>query len=267
MQSGMIDMESNTTLVQCYPAHEAVPDGHGPFPAVVVAHDCFGLNPNAKGIANRLANAGFYALAPNFYGGPTSVADVAPDFLRPAVPTDFAYGEEERAEEAAALLSDERGEAVFRQAIDYAVTRGKVRSGGVGVLGFAMGGRLAFLAACRNSDVVRAAVSFYPKRLASPAPGQRGRPLPVDLAEDLRAPLLLFYGQVDTTISGHEREAVRERLAALGKDFRIEVFHDAGEDFFCDERETHRIHASKVAWEETLALFRRCLPAIGENAM
>ena len=54
-----------------------------------------------------------------------------------------------------------------------------------------------------------------------------------------------------------------QAFAALGKDFRIEVFHDAGEDFFCDERETHRIHASKVAWEETLALFRRSLPAIG----
>ena len=259
MQTGMIDMESNTTLVQCYPAHEAVPDGTGPFPGVVVAHDCFGLNPHAKGIANRLAGAGFYALAPNFYGGPTSVADVAPEYLHPAVATHFEYTQEERAEDAAAMLSDERGEAIFRQAIDYAVTRGKVRSGGVGVLGFSMGGRLAFLAACRNSDQVRAAVSFYPKGIASPSPGQRGRPLPIDLARDLRAPLLLFYGQLDTTISRQERETVRERLAALGKDFRVEVFRDAGEDFFCEERDTHRIHASNIAWEETLALFRRCL--------
>jgi hypothetical protein len=39
----------------------------------------------------------------------------------------------------------------------------------------------------------------------------------------------------------------------------MEVFHDAGEDFFCEERDTYRIHASKVAWEETLALFQRCL--------
>ena len=38
MRSSMIDMESNTTLVQCYPAHEAIPDGHGPFPAVIVVH-------------------------------------------------------------------------------------------------------------------------------------------------------------------------------------------------------------------------------------
>src|SRR6266536_3117420 len=130
MRAGMIDMESNTTLVQCYPAHEAVPDGQGPFPAVVVAHDRFGLNPHAKGIANRLAAAGFYALAPNF----------------------------------------------------YAVTRGRVHPGGVGLLGFSMGGRLAFLAACRNPGEVRAAVCFYPRGIARAAPGQRGEPLPIDLA-------------------------------------------------------------------------------------
>lgn len=260
MQTGMIDMESNTTLVQCYPAHEAVPDGRGPFPAVIVAHDRFGLNPHAKGIANRLAAAGFYALAPNFYGSPTSVADVAPEYLRPSVATHFDYGEEERADDAAAMLSDARGEAVFRQAIDYAVTRGRVRPGGVGVLGFSMGGRLAFLAACRNPGQVRAAVCFYPRGIAGPSPGPRGGPLPIDLAPDLAAPLLVFYGQLDTAISRRERATIRERLTALGKDFRLEVFHDAGADFFCEERDTHRIHASKVAWEETLVLLRRCLP-------
>ncbi len=256
----MIDMESNTTLVQCYPAHEAIPDGQGPFPAVVVAHDRFGLNPHFRGIANRLANAGFYALAPNFYGAPTSVADVAPEFLRPAGATHFDYDEDERADEAAAMLSDERSEAILRQAIDYAVTRGKVRSGGVGMLGFSMGGRLAFLAACRNPDEVRAAVCFSPKGIAASSSGQRGGPLPIDLARDLRAFLLLLYGQLDTTISRREREDVRERLTDLGKEFRMEVFHDAGEDFFCEERDTYRIRASRVAWEETLALFRRRLP-------
>jgi carboxymethylenebutenolidase len=187
------------------------------------------------------------------------VADVAPEFLRPAVATHFEYDEDEQARDAAAMLSDARGEAIFRQAIDYAVTRGRVRSGGVAVLGFSMGGRLAFLAACRNPDEVRAAVSFYPKGIASPSPGQRGRPLPIDLSPDLRASGLLFYGQLDTTISRRERETVRERLAALGKDFRVEVFHDAGADFFCEERDAYRIQASRVAWDQTLALFRRCL--------
>src|SRR6478735_5322594 len=89
MRGGMIDMESNTTLVQCYPAHEAIPDGEGPFPAVVVAHDRFGLTRETRAVANRLAHSGFYALAPSFYAMPSSVADAAPEYLRPTAAAHF----------------------------------------------------------------------------------------------------------------------------------------------------------------------------------
>jgi carboxymethylenebutenolidase len=260
MRSGMIDMESNTTLVQCYPAHEAVPDGAGPFPAVIVAHDRFGLNPYIRGIANRLANSGFYALAPSFYATPTSVADVAPDYMFPTLSVQFAYDDEADADNAASMMSDERAAAIFRQAIGYAISRGKVRAPrGVGVLGFAMGGRQAFLAACRNPDDVAACVSFYGKGIAGPSSAPGAGVSPLDLARTLRASVLLFYGELDTTISRREREAIRQALTALDKDFRMEVFHDAGQEFFSEELDTRRIHASKVAWEATLALFRRCL--------
>lgn len=260
MRGGMIDMESNTTLVQCYPAHEAVPDGQGPFPAVIVVHDRFGLNPHARGIANRLANSGFYAIAPSLYATPSSVADVAPDFMRPGRPIHFGYEEEDQARDAAAELPDERAEAILEQAIAYAASRGKIRApAGVGLLGFSMGARLAFLAACRDNEDVRACVAFYGKGIAGLSSPPQGAPAPLDLAGHLRASLLFFYGELDTTVSRRERDAIRERLTALGKDFRMEVFHDAGEDFFLEERDSYRIHASKVAWEETLAFFRRCL--------
>ncbi len=260
MRSGMIDMESNTTLVQCYPAHEAIPDGQGPFPAVIVAHDRFGLNPHVRGVANRLASAGFYALAPSLYAMPTSVADVAPDFMRPSRAVHYGYDDEEPAQDAAATLSEERAESILAQAVGYAISRAKVRApGGVGVLGFSMGAKLAFLAACRNPEEVGACVAFYGKGIAGFPSPPHGRPAPLDLAGNLRASLLLFYGALDTTVSRGERDAIHERLSALGKDFRMEVFHDAGEDFFLEERDTYRVHASKTAWEETLALFRRCL--------
>jgi carboxymethylenebutenolidase len=260
MRSGMIDMESNTTLVQAYPAHEAIPDGQGPFPAVIVAHDRFGLTSSIRAITNRLANSGFYSLAPCFYAMPTSVADVAPAFMHPTLAVHYESDDEAGADDAVSTLSDDRAAAILRQAIAYAITRGKVRAPrGVGVVGFAMGGRQAFLAACRNPEDVAACVSFYAKGIAgfSSQPGARGSPL--DHARELRASLLFFYGELDTTIARREREAIRDRLTALGKDFRIEVFHDAGQDFFSEDLDTRRIHASKVAWESTLALFRRCL--------
>src|SRR6266498_3453988 len=158
MRGGMIDMESNTTLVQCYPAHEAVPEGAGPFPGVVIAHDRFGLSPHIKGIANRLAHEGFYVLAPNFYALPTSVAGAAPEMMRPSSAGYFDFERDAEAGEAAAMLSDTRAETIMRQAIGYARTRSRVRAGGIGLLGFSMGGRLAFLAACANPEDVRACV-------------------------------------------------------------------------------------------------------------
>jgi dienelactone hydrolase len=179
----MIDMESNTTLVQCYPAHEAIPDGHGPFPAVIVVHDRFGMSPHVRGVANRLANSGFYALVPSLYAMPTSVADVAPEFMRPSRAVHFGYDDEERAEDAAAMLSQERAEAILGQALAYAIGRAKVRApAGVGVLGFSMGARLAFLAACRNPEEVRACVAFYGKGIAGSPSLPHGRPAPLDLA-------------------------------------------------------------------------------------
>ena len=254
----MIDMESNTTLVQCYPAHEAVPDGDGPFPAVLLLHDRFGLTPHLRGVANRLARAGFYALAPNLYAFPASFADVAPEFMKSPGPAFFDYSEELAAKERRATLSDERAEAIVTQALAYVAGRSHARIGGVGVLGFSMGGRLALLAACRHPEEIRACVCFYPEGLARPL-SPRQPPAP-DHAEDLRAPLLLFYGAFDEEVRREEREAVHDRLSALGKDFKIEVFPEAPHDFFCSERDSYRIHASRVAWEETLSLFRRTLP-------
>jgi len=257
VRGGMIDMESNTTLVQCYPAHEAVPEGEGPFPAVVLLHDRFGLNPHSRNVTNRLARAGFYALAPDLYGSPSSFSATAPDVLHPVRSTSFDFSEETAARDRAATLTDDRGLAICRQALAYIAGRSKARSGGAGLLGFGTGGRLAFLAACASPGDVRVAVCFQPDGLTVARPGGAGRPAPIDRTESLAAPVLIFYGLLDMEVRPTEREAVRRRLAAAQKDFRIEVFAEAGHDFFCEERDTYRIHASKVAWEETVSFFRR----------
>jgi carboxymethylenebutenolidase len=252
----MIDMESNTTLVQCYPAHQAVPNGEGPFPTVVVLHDRFGLIPHVRNLANRLAHAGFYALAPDLYALPASSAAVAPEFMHPTRSTGFEFSEETAARECASALSDERASAVVKQALGFLSGRAKARSSGTGLFGLGMGGRLAFLSACLFPAEVQAAVSLYPDGLTNARPAGGGRPAPIDRTGTLTAPVLIFYGLLDMTIRPEEREVVRQHLASLGKDFSIEVFPEAGHDFFCEERDTYRIHASKVAWEKTLLFFR-----------
>jgi carboxymethylenebutenolidase len=252
----MIDMESNTTLVQCYPAHEAYPDGEGPFPPVLVLHDKFGLTPSVRGAATRLARQGFYTLTPNLYSVCASFVDVAPDFMRAAGPSHLEYDDEVSAESFAFGLTDERADAVVSQAIAYIAGRSHARNGGIGVLGFSMGGRLAVLAAANHADEVRACVAFTPEGLAS---SSHRKPAALEAAAPIRSPLLLFFGGQDDEVPPAERAEIRGRLTELGKEFRMELFPRASHDFSCSERQTYRVGAAKQAWGQTVDLFRRIL--------
>lgn len=249
-------MESNTTLVQCYPAHEAFPDGDGPFPPVLVLHDQFGLTPSLRGTATRLAREGFYTLTPNLYSVCTSFADVAPDFMHAAGPQYLDDSDEVSAQSFAFGLTDERADAVVSQAIAYIAGRSHAKNGGIGVLGFSMGGRLAVLAAANHPDEVRACVAFTPEGLAS---ASHRKPPALDSAAAIRAPLLLFFGGADEQVRPAERADIRGCLTELGKDFRMELFEHAPHDFACSERETYRVGPSKSAWDQTVDFFRRSL--------
>lgn len=262
MKSGMVDMESNTTLVQNYPAHEAIPDGEGPFPAIVLAHDRFGLGLFVRGVANRLARAGFYTLTPALYALPASFVELAPDWMRSPGHTEFAYSDETQAKERAATLSDERAMSLLDRAIRYAQARSAARSGPVGLLGFSMGGRLALRAACEFAGEVGACVCFYPEGLFAGSPGP-AHELPIARAASLTAPLLLLYGALDERVGAPERDGLRKALSALGKDVALEQYRNAGHDFFCSDRDSFRVGASTRAWDATLAFFRQRLGAQG----
>jgi carboxymethylenebutenolidase len=255
LKSGMVDMESNTTLVQNYPAHEAVPQGEGPFPAAVVVHDEFGLNIFVRGVANRLAQAGFYTLTPALYAFPSSFVELAPALMRSPAPIEFGYDDAFDANARATALTDERGLDLIGKAIRYAQTRSATRSGPVGLLGFSMGARLAFRAACENPGDVAGCVCFYPAGLFSDRLG-KGHELAMAGAINLQAPLRFFYGALDQDVSASERSGLKKVLAALGKDVALEEYGGAGHDFFCSDRNTFHVGASKKAWDESLAFFR-----------
>jgi carboxymethylenebutenolidase len=256
MHAGMIDMESNTTLVQCYPAHEAYPDGPGPFPAVLVLHDRFGLTPFVRGAATKLARQGFYTLTPNLYAICASFADVAPDFLHVAGPGFIPYGDEASAESFALGLTDERADMVISQALSYVAGRSHARNGPVGLLGFSMGGRLAILAAREHSDDVAAVVAFTPAGLVADGPR---KPAPLLEAGGLKSPVLLLCGGFDDELRADERDAAGKLLSFHGVPYRMEVFPHAPHDFYCPERECYRAAAANRAWEMALAFLREHL--------
>ena len=259
----MIDMESNTTLVQQYPAHEAVPgEGGAPFPSVIVIHDVFGFNGPVRNYTNRLAHEGFYAVAPNLYSHPFSAAAGAPPWMSALVEASIPHERREEAEARAAGLSDSKALDFLGAALDHLPLVPDADSRRVGLVGFGMGGRLAFLAACRFRERVRAAAIYSGARIASRDPGHLPRPIPLVGYEDLACPLLFFYGERDDAIDSEERAAVARVLKAGNKRFEISVLHGAKHDFFDEENPDEcRAASARQAWLSTLEFLRENLGA------
>ena len=206
----------------------ALPRG-GRGAAVVVIQEWWGLVPHIQDLADRIAADGFLALAPDLYHGKTTKS---PD-------------------DAAKLLMEldaERATGEILGAGAYLLTRPECSSSTFGVVGFCMGGALAQAAATRG-EKVGAAVSFY------------GGFKQVRLDWDnLRAPLLLIYGEKDKGVPASQGIELQKRLRAMGKDVDVAVYPGADHAFFNDTRsEVYAASAAEDAWRRTIGLFRERL--------
>jgi carboxymethylenebutenolidase len=255
---GMIDMESNTTLVQQYPAHEAVPENAHPLPSVIVLHDIFGLTPFVRSFSTRLAREGFYVLAPNLYAHPFSVAAGArPDMG--AVSGIFGASEHEAAEERAGAIGSPRLLEIIRAAASYCAISSAADSSRIAVVGFGFGGRAAFLAACAPAQGLRAAVAYSPTSLACRDRFRMVETMPILEAENLAVPILIFYGDQDIRVRSDELAAVERVLTAEQRPHRIVTLREAPHGFFDEESADHRIGAARQAWEEMLVFLGKTI--------
>lgn len=223
------------------PCHLARPASGGPYPGVVVVMEAFGLNGHIRRIAERFAAEGFVAIAPNLYfRQPDNVVgyDNLPGALR-----------------LMGTLRDEQMVADMSASIDYLKGLKEVKPS-FGTVGFCMGGRVAFLTACRNADV-KAAVPFYGGGMGRPGPA--GDKSPLDYVAGLRAPVLAFFGGKDPFIPLAEVDKFRDALKAANKPAEVVLYNDADHGFMCDERSSHHPVHAREAWVRTVAFFRQHL--------
>ena len=239
-------METTVSMVEIdaesgkMPAQVAVPAGGGPHPAIIVVMEAFGLNDHIKDVARRLAAEGFVTLAPDLY-------------YREAVRL-ASYDDLPQALRLMAGLWDDKIVADAEAAIGFLRRQPGVRGDRVGITGFCMGGRVSFLTACR-SRAIAAAVPFYGGGIGSGEPSPRQPAVPIDLASQLRCPVLAFFGGDDPFIPPAEIERVRQALGTLGPQHEVVVYDGAPHGFFCNERTSYRPAAAKDAWERTLRFF------------
>lgn len=210
---------------------------------VVVVHEVFGLDAFTRSVGERLAEAGFAAIAPDLYGregcpGPEgSAAEPAPTWTA------------EQIRAAVAALPDRRAVADLDAAARWLQTERGVEE--VGTLGFCMGGTLAYLLACQSTRI-SAAVDFYGRiRYAELS---REKPVqPLEMALNLAAPLLAFFGEKDAGIPLEDVSALTTQLDAFAKSADIRVVPGVGHGFFNHLRPAWDAARAAEVWEETVS--------------
>jgi carboxymethylenebutenolidase len=200
----------------------ARPDGT-PRAGLVVIHEWWGLNDNIREMSNRLAAAGYLALAVDLYEG-----NVA--------------GEpgEARALMQALMRDEDRAGRHLGAALRWLETEGGVEE--VGSIGWCLGGAMSLRLALQMPEELDAAVIYYGRLVTDPA----------ELAP-LRMPILGIFGAQDR---GIPVESVREfemALQALGKTHEIVIYEDADHAFANPSGTRYQPEAAADAWRRTLA--------------
>jgi carboxymethylenebutenolidase len=217
------------------------PNGQGLFPAVIVIMEAFGLNDYIKSVCDRLAKAGYAALAPDFYHGAL-----------------YPYTDIKGAIAKLKTIKDDVAMAELGKGVAFLSSQREIKKGGVGVMGFCMGGRLSFLANAAHADHVKAAISFYGGGIAA-MPDPLGRANLLDQVNKINAPMMLMYGAEDQSIPVEEHQRIALALSQAKKRYSLNVFPKAKHGFFSDRRDSYNADASAEAWAMTLSFFDRFL--------
>lgn len=203
-------------------AYRADPAGT-PKGGIVVIQEIFGVNAHIRSICDRLAALGYAAVAPAIFD---------------RTERDFQSGySAEEVERARAFIAKPDFDAFLR---DTEAAREAVADAGkTGIVGFCLGGSIAFLAATRL-DGFSAAVGFYGGRINAYAD------------EKPKCPVQLHYGSEDQGIPMSNVECVKARRP----DCDIHVYEGAGHGFNCDARASFHPEAAKLAWSRTVAFLK-----------
>ena len=223
------------------PAYMARPEGDGPFPVAIVVSEIFGVHEYIRDVCRRLARAGYAAIAPAF-------------FVRVADPAPLSDMQEVQRIVAAAGYEQVMGDV--SATLDWASQQLWARGDRVGITGFCWGGKVVWQACARFANL-DAGVAWYGHLApSSPERAAAGAPWPVDLADDLKCPVIGNYGGQDRGIPQTAVDAMRAALARAGQtESGIKVYPDAPHGFHADYRAGYHEADAKDGWARLLALF------------
>jgi carboxymethylenebutenolidase len=202
----------------------ARPGGAGPFPALVVIHEAYGLNDDMREIARRFAGEGYVALAVDLFSGRSQVMCMFRLF-------------------AGSLRNslDHGGVRDLRAALDWLGVQPGVDATRLGAVGYCMGGALAIALSCADKRV-KAIAPFY---------GMNPRPLE---AVARACPVVGSYPERDFTTKG--ARALDAELDKYAIPHDIKIYPGAKHSFFNGGR-NHDPAAAQDSWRRVLAFFEQ----------
>ena len=211
----------------------SVPDGSGPFPAVLISQHGGGVNEFIQDIANNLAKEGYVACAPELYHRVTE-----------AMLSDGST--------AGQHLGDAEIVADINATVEFLRSHPSVDRDRLGVTGFCQGGRTTWLAAATNSHF-KAAVPFFGGNIMVPV-GNTDKS-PFDLTSGIKCPVLFHFGGIDTNPSPEDQAKYDAELTRLGIPHEFYSYLGADHAFMDYNRDRYQKEASDVAWPKTLEFF------------
>src|SRR5438552_4936699 len=225
-----VEFRSNGDVAPGY----LVKPASGSGPGVLVIQEWWGLDSGIKEMANRLGAAGFVALAPDLYHWELA-----------------GHDEMDKASTLMRSLPPDRAARDMSGAVDYLSGHSAVTSDGIGVVGFCMGGMLAFIIAANRPDKVKAIVPFY------------GFPQG-DMEPD--------WSKLTASISGHMAErddffspaaarALEAKLRGLGKNVTLTVHPGTGHAFMGPHNALGTLNPELAAriWPEVVSFLKETL--------
>lgn len=244
--SRRIDVTTDDGIAPCW-VHEPIAEGE--YPGVIMFPDAGSVRPAAQEMAERLAGAGFVVLLPNIFyrSGEYRAFDMQTAFSDPP--------ERER---IMSILKALEMTAAMRDAKHYIRTlreQPKLAGDRIGVTGYCLGGKLAFLTATAHPQDVGAVATFHAGGLVTSGPDS-----PHLAAGKIEASVYIGVADNDGSCTPEHQGILATTLGKAHIDYTIELYKGAAHGFAMTDFPVYDEAAAEKHWDRMLSLFGKALP-------
>jgi carboxymethylenebutenolidase len=230
------------------PAELSIPDGSGPWPAVIMFPDAGGMRDTMREMGERLSGLGYVVLVPDFYyrNGPYEPIDGR-----------TAFQNEESRDQIMAMMRGYRADMVIRDShafVDYLDSLPEKKAGGIGTTGYCMGGRLSLITAANLGAQIAASASFHGGNIAK----EDDPDSPHHKASAIKASVHVGGAIEDQSFTDEQKQLLDRSLTDAGVPHTIETY-PAHHGFAVPDNPTYDEASAERHWGATEKFFASVL--------